>query len=119
LYEGFIGDRDRRLCEQVRALEPAQLSHGHWMFDDPRLPELLFRYRARNFPDTLNSEERQRWHGFCQQRLSDPRWGAPNTLGDFEQARQQAWEGADEAGRRVLEAWQVHARQLQAQFAVG
>lgn len=75
LYEGFIDDRDRRLCEQVRALEPAQLSHGHWMFDDPRLPELLFRYRARNFPDTLNSEERQRWHGFCQQRLSDPRWG--------------------------------------------
>ena len=119
LYEGFIGDRDRRLCEQVRALEPAQLSHGHWMFDDPRLPELLFRYRARNFPETLTPEERQRWYGFCQQRLSDPQWGAPNTLGDFEQARQQAWEGADEAGRRVLEAWQLHARQLQEHYSIG
>ncbi len=119
LYDGFIGDRDRRLCEQVRALEPAQLGRGQWMFDDPRLPELLFRYRARNFPETLTPEDRQRWHGFCQQRLSDPQWGAPNTLGDFEQARQQAWVAADEAGRRVLEAWQVHARQLQEQFAVG
>ncbi|MBV4490075.1 exodeoxyribonuclease I [Pseudomonas oryzicola] len=119
LYEGFLGDRDRRLCEQVRALEPAQLGRGHWMFDDPRLPELLFRYRARNFPDTLSSEERQRWFGFCQQRLSDPKWGAPNTLGDFEQARQQAWVSADEAGRRVLEAWREHARQLQARFAIG
>jgi exodeoxyribonuclease-1 len=119
LYEGFIGDRDRRLCEQVRALEPAQLSHGHWMFDDPRLPELLFRYRARNFPETLTPEERQRWYGFCQQRLSDPQWGAPNTLGDFEQARQQAWEGADEVGRRVLEAWQLHARQLQEHYSIG
>ncbi|QXI46975.1 MULTISPECIES: exodeoxyribonuclease I [Pseudomonas] len=119
LYEGFFGDRDRRLCEQVRALEPAQLGRGHWMFDDPRLPELLFRYRARNFPDTLSSEERQRWFSFCQQRLSDPKWGAPNTLGDFEQARQQAWAGADEAGRRVLEAWHEHARQLQARFAIG
>lgn len=118
LYDGFLGDRDRRLCEQVRTLEPAQLGHGHWMFDDPRLPELLFRYRARNFPETLNSEERQRWYGFCLQRLSDPRWGAPNTLGDFEQARQQAWQATDEAGRRVLEAWQAHARQLQAQFAI-
>ncbi len=118
LYDGFVGDRDRRLCEQVRALEPAQLGRGQWMFDDPRLPELLFRYRARNFPETLTSEERQRWYGFCQQRLSDPQWGAPNTLGDFEQARQQAWEGADEAGRRVLEAWQMHARQLQTQFAI-
>lgn len=119
LYEGFIGDRDRRLCEQVRALEPAQLSHGQWMFDDPRLPELLFRYRARNFPETLTPEERQRWYGFCQQRLSDPQWGAPNTLGDFEQARQQAWEGADEVGRRVLEAWQLHARQLQEHYSIG
>lgn len=119
LYDGFLGDRDRRLCEQVRALEPAQLSHGHWMFDDSRLPELLFRYRARNFPDTLSSEERQRWFSFCQQRLSDPKWGAPNTLGDFEQARQQAWAGADEAGRRVLEAWREHAQQLQARFAIG
>jgi exodeoxyribonuclease-1 len=119
LYDGFLGDRDRRLCEQVRTLEPAQLGQGHWMFDDPRMPELLFRYRARNFPETLNSEERQRWYGFCQQRLSDPQWGAPNTLGDFEQARQRAWEGADEAGRRVLDAWQEHARKLQAQFAIG
>ncbi|WP_409312894.1 exodeoxyribonuclease I [Pseudomonas putida] len=119
LYDGFIGDRDRRLCEQVRALEPAQLSHGQWMFDDPRLPELLFRYRARNFPETLTGEERQRWYGFCQQRLSDPQWGAPNTLGDFEKARQQAWGGADEAGRRVLEAWQLHARQLQERYSIG
>jgi exodeoxyribonuclease I len=118
LYDGFIGDRDRRLCEQVRTLDPAQLAHGHWMFDDPRLPELLFRYRARNFPETLNSEERQRWYGFCQQRLSDPQWGAPNTLGDFEQARLSAWANADEAGRRVLEAWQAHARNLSEQFAI-
>ncbi|WP_236235210.1 exodeoxyribonuclease I [Pseudomonas faucium] len=118
LYDGFLGDRDRRLCEQVRTLDPAQLGHGHWMFDDPRMPELLFRYRARNFPETLNSDERQRWHAFCQQRLSDPVWGAPNTLGDFEQARQSAWADADEAGRRVLDAWQVHARRLSEQFAI-
>lgn len=118
LYEGFLGDRDRRLCEQIRTLDPAQLGQGHWMFDDPRMPELLFRYRARNFPETLNSEERQRWYGFCQQRLSDPHWGAPNTLGDFEQARQSAWANADEAGRQVLDAWQAHARQLAEQFAI-
>ncbi|WP_313431136.1 exodeoxyribonuclease I [Pseudomonas sp.] len=118
LYDGFIGDRDRRLCEQVRTLDPAQLAHGHWMFDDSRLPELLFRYRARNFPQTLNSEERQRWYGFCQRRLSDPQWGAPNTLGDFEQARLSAWANADEAGRRVLAAWQAHARNLAEQFAI-
>lgn len=72
LYEGFIRDRDRRVCEQVRMSDPEHLSKGHWMFDDGRLPELLFRYRARNFPETLNPEERQRWLTFCKDRLDDP-----------------------------------------------
>ena len=118
LYDGFLGDRDRRLCEQVRGVDPAQLAQGHWMFDDPRLPELLFRYRARNFAETLDEQELARWHGFCQQRLSDPKWGAPNTLGDFEVACQSSLINADEAGRRVLEAWQAHAGQLKAHFQI-
>lgn len=118
LYDRFLGDRDRRLCEQVRSLAPAQLSAGHWMFDDPRLPELLFRYRARNYPETLSDEEHTRWQGFCGQRLTDPRWGAPTTLGDFTHALAAAWPSADEAGRQVLTAWQVHAQQLQARFAI-
>ncbi|MBA1202404.1 exodeoxyribonuclease I [Pseudomonas capeferrum] len=112
LYDGFLGDRDRRLSEQVRNAEPHQLGKGHWMFDDPRLSELLFRYRARNFPDTLSAEERQRWWQFCQERLCDPQRGAPNTLGDFDKAWHIAWSGADEAQRRVLLAWQEHVREL-------
>lgn len=116
LYDGFLGDRDRRLCEQVRSLDPRQLGQGHWMFDDPRMPELLFRYRARNFAETLTAEEQQRWHRFCQQRLSDPCLGAPNTLGDFEQACQSAWSTADDAGRQVLDAWRTHVQQLKAQY---
>lgn len=116
LYDGFIGDRDKRLCEQVRSLDPAQLAKGHWMFDDPRMPELLFRYRARNFPDTLNEQEHAQWQAFCRQRLSDPSLGAPNTLAGFEQALQSSWGEASEAGRQVLQAWQGHIRQLQQQF---
>ncbi|PZW59409.1 exodeoxyribonuclease I subunit C [Pseudomonas sp. URIL14HWK12:I3] len=118
LYERFLGERDRRLCDQVRSLSPAQLGAGQWMFDDPRLAELLFRYRARNFPDTLNDEDRARWQDFCRQRLTDPRWGAPNTLGDFAQALAAAWPGAGEAGQQVLTAWQLHANALQTRFAV-
>ncbi|MGY3015791.1 exodeoxyribonuclease-1 [Pseudomonas sp. TE6283] len=116
LYDGFLGDRDKRLSEQVRRVDPAQLAHGQWMFDDSRLPELLFRYRARNFSDTLDEQERARWHGFCQQRLTDPTYGAPNTLADFEQACQSSWADASEAGRQVLEAWQAHVRQLKVQY---
>ncbi|WP_369989956.1 exodeoxyribonuclease I [Pseudomonas xanthosomatis] len=116
LYDGFIGDRDRRLCEQVRNAEPAQLGGANWMFDDSRLPELLFRYRARNFADTLTAEESARWHAFCQQRLSSPQMGAPNTVADFELACQARMPEADEAGRQVLQAWLEHVAQLKGRF---
>ncbi|MFO2462581.1 exodeoxyribonuclease I [Pseudomonas sp. 15FMM2] len=112
LYDGFIGDRDRRLCEQVRAAEPAQLARQPWPFDDDRLPELLFRYRARNFAETLNSEEQQRWKLFCQQRLSDAAYGAPNTFESFNLARLELYVSATTFQRQVLDQWQAYADSL-------
>ncbi|MDO8332974.1 MAG: exodeoxyribonuclease I [Pseudomonas sp.] len=112
LYDGFFGDRDRRLCEQVRRAEPEELARPVWPFDDTRLPELLFRYRARNFPDTLTLEEAERWQLFCKQRLTDPQFGAPNTLDAFEQALTQALSGATAAQQAFLAQWQAHAQQL-------
>ncbi|KAA0974861.1 exodeoxyribonuclease I [Pseudomonas sp. ANT_H12B] len=112
LYDGFIGDRDRRLCEQVRAADPAQLAQQRWPFDDERLPELLFRYRARNFPDTLSFEEQAHWRVFCQQRLSDPEKGAPNTLETFADAANQLASTATSFQREVLDEWQDYVQGL-------
>lgn len=112
LYDGFIGDRDRRLCEQVRTADPAQLAREQWPFDDERLPELLFRYRARNFPDTLSFEEQQRWQLFCQQRLSDPEWGAPNTLTSFLESAAQMYPTATPFQQEVLDEWRNHVELL-------
>ncbi|MDI3271279.1 exodeoxyribonuclease I [Pseudomonas sp. AL03] len=112
LYDGFIGDRDRRLCEQVRSADPAQLAQQQWPFDDERLPELLFRYRARNFPDTLSFEEQERWRIFCQQRLSAPEWGAPNTLDTFVAAAAQWNISATSLQREVLNEWQNYVQGL-------
>ena len=112
LYDGFIGDRDRRLCEQVRTVDPMQLAQEQWPFDDERLPELLFRYRARNFPDTLNAEEQERWRIFCQKRLSDPGWGAPNTLESFVEAAAQLNVSASAFQQGVLGEWQDYVEGL-------
>jgi exodeoxyribonuclease-1 len=112
LYDGFIGDRDRRLCEQVRAADPAQLAQEQWPFDDERLPELLFRYRARNFPETLNPEEQERWQIFSRQRLSEPEWGAPNTLKSFTQAAEQWLLSATPMQKEVLNEWQNYVQAL-------
>lgn len=112
LYDGFIGDRDRRLCEQLRIAEPETLSAAHWMFDDDRLPELLRRYRARNFPETLNAAEQQAWLGFCRDRLTRPQAGAPHTLEAFDQAMREAMPQAHGEQQAVLSQWQAYAANL-------
>ena len=56
--------------EELRSLPPAQLGRKT-AFDDSRLPELVFRYRARNFPQTLSAEETQRWNAHRASRLLD------------------------------------------------
>ncbi|AKC87874.1 exodeoxyribonuclease I [Pseudoxanthomonas suwonensis] len=71
LYAGFAGDGDRRLCTQVRATAPAELGARAFEFRDARLPELLFRYRARNWPGTLSASERERWDDYRRRRLAD------------------------------------------------
>ncbi len=112
LYAGFLGDRDRRLCEQVRKAEPEDLARPIWPFDDERLPELLFRYRARNFPQTLTAAEAMRWQLFCKQRLTDAHYGAPNTLEAFAQALEQALVAAGPEQQALLGHWQHYAQQL-------
>ncbi|QSX77446.1 exodeoxyribonuclease I [Agrilutibacter solisilvae] len=69
IYGGFLGDGDKRQFTQVRATAPAALGERAFSFQDPRLPELLFRYRARNWPHTLTAQERERWDSYRRERL--------------------------------------------------
>ena len=76
LYSGgFFSDSDRRAMEQVRGCALEELAGTSFPFEDPRLPEMLFRYRARNWPQTLSADERARWDEFRHQRISDPEAG--------------------------------------------
>ncbi|WEN16874.1 exodeoxyribonuclease I [Rhodanobacter sp. AS-Z3] len=67
---GFLPDADKRLLAQVRGTPAQELGSRPFPFRDARYPELLFRYRARNWPDTLGAEERTRWDDFRQARLT-------------------------------------------------
>ncbi|MDY6829741.1 MAG: exodeoxyribonuclease I [Pseudomonadota bacterium] len=70
LYTGFFGPADRQRMALVRATPPEQLAQLSGTFSDSRLEELLWRYRARNFPATLTAEEQRRWRAQCRSRLS-------------------------------------------------
>ncbi|RDI99468.1 exodeoxyribonuclease I [Dyella solisilvae] len=69
LYGGFLPDADKRLLAEVRGTPPGQLGNRDFPFRDARYPELLFRYRARNWPELLNAEEQARWARFRHERL--------------------------------------------------
>ena len=70
LYDGFLGEGDKRLFAQLRGTPPQLLGRASFAFRDPRLPELLFRYRARNWPQTLGPGERARWDDYRRRRLT-------------------------------------------------
>lgn len=65
LYSGFIPDKDRYLLERLRRLNSESLAKENCSFQDLRLKELLFRYRARNFPETLSAQENRSWQQHC------------------------------------------------------
>ena len=69
LYDGFPSDADKRLLRAVRETPPEQLGSRAFPFRDARYPELLFRYRARNWPETLDAEGCERWETFRRHRL--------------------------------------------------
>jgi len=113
LYGGFIGNEDRRALQRLRALQPQQLATRRPAFEDGRLDELLFRYRARNFADTLSDDERQRWRAHCRQRLLEGAGGATTLAAFFERIDALA-ENADERGQGLLGALYDHAESLAA-----
>lgn len=73
---GFFSNDDRRYMEIIRHTRAEALGALALPFEDSRLPEMLFRYRARNYPATLTQDERQAWEVYRQGRLTDPACGA-------------------------------------------
>ncbi|RZA22032.1 MAG: exodeoxyribonuclease I [Lysobacteraceae bacterium] len=110
LYDGFIGDSDKRLFAQVRGTPPHLLAKAQYAFRDTRLPELLFRYRARNWPDSLLPAERERWNAYRRQRLHIDSGLSESTFAQFhEEIAQLRVVHADAGDKQVLldrlDAW--------------
>ncbi len=66
---GFFSPHDRSQMEIIRTSGPEELAETEFQFQDSRLPEMLFRYRARNYPHSLSEEEQEAWSRHCYERL--------------------------------------------------
>ena len=111
LYAGFVSTADRRKLEHLRTLPAADLADARTGFEDERLEEVFWRYRARNFPQTLSADEQQRWHAHCAARLIDGQEKA-RTVDDFLEALDTLYPDADAQGQAVLDALQDYAQEI-------
>ncbi|HQT26100.1 MAG TPA: exodeoxyribonuclease I, partial [Burkholderiales bacterium] len=66
---GFFSNADRAKMEIIRSTPAGKLGDLRLEYDDARISEMLFRYRARNYPETLSSSEQARWKAFRESRL--------------------------------------------------
>jgi len=106
LYSGgFFSEQDKRVMEQLRAQTPEALATGRFVFEDSRLPEMLFRYRARNYPGSLTPQELARWEEFRYHRLTEPQFGAGYCMEEFQAEIEALMASADFSGaqRALLE----------------
>ena len=101
LYGGFIGASDRRLLNNIRRFSPSELAQAKPSFTDLRLEEILFRYRARNFPETLSESDCERWSEHQAERLFGE-GGADRTVDEFVTELEQLAQTADDRQKAIL-----------------
>ena len=70
LYNGFVGDKDKPKMSVIRAADHMSLADFHPEFNDERLQQLLLRYKARNFPQSLSGDEQTMWEAYRAERIT-------------------------------------------------
>ena len=95
LYGGFVGNADRARLQRLRHFSPHELTERAPAFEDPRLDELFFRYRARNYPETLDEEARIRWAAHCAERFNE-------SIGPWQERLDALAENASDEGQALL-----------------
>jgi exodeoxyribonuclease-1 len=110
---GFISNTDREKLNWLISEPVETLGEHEVRFEDERLPEMLFRYRARNYPSTLDGEEMERWEQFRSQRLMSPKkgWRSLEAYG-LELQKLAADPELSERNRQILEDLHLYGESI-------
>lgn len=69
LYDSFTPDADKTKIRMIASADERELADLHPEFVDERLPELLFRYKARQYPKSLSESEQKRWEAYRADKI--------------------------------------------------
>ena len=111
---GFFNDSDKARMSAIHNTDPRELGTQSWSFADKRLAEMLFRYRARNYPETLGADERAQWLEHCRARLLDGESGHFTFMqfkAEIEQLRTET--AADAQKTRLLDDVAAYGAELE------
>ena len=111
---GFFSDHDRREMNRIIQTKPGQLHALQPAFEDSRLPDMFFRYKARNYADQLNADEQAEWQEFRQFRLCNEKADAGITFNSFEQSIKSLKNNTDISERDlgILAQLETYAQQI-------
>lgn len=107
LYTGFFSFDDKKAFAKIHKTKADKLADLNLSVSDNRFKDLFFNYRARNFPETLNEQEQQKWDEY-KQSIFD--------LDYFENLDAVAERYKDEAGNvKIIESLREYAEMLVSQ----
>jgi exodeoxyribonuclease-1 len=114
LYNGFSSDADQQKMLQLHQLTPEQLAVNAPLFTDERLNSLLFLYRARNYPQSLNDSEQQKWQRYRTDKLMHGVDNPNLTMEDFSLLLENLTHehASDEQKMNILKALYLYAQSL-------
>ncbi|BBG29229.1 exodeoxyribonuclease I [Zymobacter palmae] len=114
LYSGsFFSASDKREMAQVHQRESGwDLVGMAPAFQDLRLPEMLFRVRARSYPDTLETAERQQWEAFRWERFNDAQHSALTLTNFAREIERYNQQDLTPEVRQILEEVVMHVESI-------
>ncbi|WP_025733488.1 exodeoxyribonuclease I [Carnimonas nigrificans] len=115
LYSGaFFSAADKAAMAQVHQHHGWDLVGVAPPFRDPRLEEMLFRMRARSYPETLEGEDRERWDALRWERFNSSQLSALTLQGFAREIERlnQTLPSEDEQQRRLLEELAIHVEAI-------
>ena len=107
LYAGFASRADKARFDQIHRMSPEDLARAapgfEETFENSSYGELLFRHRARNWPETLDAHEKERWDLYVAERITQGGAIEGRTLDDYDHLLQGLRENPLHENNPMLE----------------
>jgi Exonuclease I len=106
---------DKQKMAKIRSAGSAELSNLSFNFTDKRLSEMFFRYKARNYPEILDTAELLRWKQYCKSRLLGIEKSLPLSITEYE-SRLQALKNQTNSNGQVIKELECYLLELTRQL---